>query len=153
MGCESFGASGISNNVTAPAQYWTIGPQALLTVFDAGAHAAQSARARGAYEEQVANYRNTVLSAFQDVEDNLAALRQLQRESVSEAAAVTATAGALEQANLRYKGGLVPYLDVVSTENAALAARLAAADIEIRRANATVLLVRALGADWNPPRP
>jgi outer membrane protein, multidrug efflux system len=139
--------------LTAPAQYWAIGPQALLTVFDAGAHAAQSARARGAYEEQVANYRNTVLTAFQDVEDNLAALRQLQRESVSEAAAVTATAGALEQANLRYKGGLVTYLEVVSTENAALAARLAAADIEIRRADATVLLVRALGGDWNPRPP
>ena len=139
--------------LTAPAQFWTIGPQALLTVFDAGAHAAQSAQAHAAYEEQVATYRNTVLTAFQDVEDNLAALRQLQRESVSEAAAVTATAGALEQANLRYKGGLVTYLEVVSTENAALAARLAAADIEIRRANATVLLVRALGGDWNPPRP
>jgi NodT family efflux transporter outer membrane factor (OMF) lipoprotein len=138
--------------LTAPAQYWTIGPQALLTVFDAGAHAAQSAQAHAAYEEQVASYRNTVLSAFQDVEDNLAALRQLQRESVSESAAVTATQGALEQANLRYKGGLVTYLEVVSTENAALAARLAAADIEIRRANATVLLVRALGGDWNPPR-
>lgn len=139
--------------LTAPAQYWTIGPQALLTVFDAGAHAAQSAQAHAAYDEQVANYRNTVLDAFQDVEDNLVALRQLQRESVSEAAAVTATQGALEQANLRYKGGLVTYLEVVSTENAALAARLAAADIEIRRANATVLLVRALGGDWNLPPP
>jgi NodT family efflux transporter outer membrane factor (OMF) lipoprotein len=141
------------NLITAPARYWTIGPQALLTVFDAGAHAAQSAQAHAAYDEQVANYRNTVLTAFQDVEDNLAALRQLQRESVSQAAAVTATQGALEQANLRYKGGIVTYLEVVSTENAALAARLAAADIEIRRANATVLLVRALGGDWNPPRP
>jgi NodT family efflux transporter outer membrane factor (OMF) lipoprotein len=142
-----------STLLTAPAQYWTIGPQALLTVFDAGAHAAQSAQAHAAYDEQVANYRNTVLSAFQDVEDNIAALRQLQRESVSQAAAVAATQGALEQANLRYKGGIVTYLEVVSTENAALAARLAAADIEIRRANATVLLVRALGGDWNPPRP
>ena len=93
-----------------------------------------------------------VLTAFQDVEDNLVALRQLQRESVSEAAAVTATQGALDQANLRYKGGIVTYLEVVSTENAALAARLAAADIEIRRASATVLLVKALGGDWNPPR-
>ena len=139
--------------LSAPAQYLTIGPQALLTVFDAGAHAAQSAQAHAAYDEQVANYRNTVLGAFQDVEDNLAALRQLQRESVSQAAAVTATQGALEQANLRYKGGIVTYLEVVSTENAALAARLAAADIDIRRANATVLLVRALGGDWNPPPP
>jgi NodT family efflux transporter outer membrane factor (OMF) lipoprotein len=142
-----------STLLTAPAQYWTIGPQALLTVFDAGAHAAQSAAAHAAYDAQVANYRNTVLGAFQDVEDNLAVLRQLQHESVSEAAAVTATQGALDQANLRYKGGIVTYLEVVSTENAALAARLAAADIEIRRATATVLLVKALGGDWHPPAP
>jgi len=64
---------------------------------------------------------------------------------------VKATQGALDQANLRYKGGIVTYLEVVSTENAALAARLSAVDIEIRRATATVLLVRALGGDWQQP--
>ena len=89
-----------------------------------------------------------MLAAFQDVDDGLAALRQLRRESVSQAAAVTATQGALDQANLRYKGGLVSYLEVVSTENAALAARLAAVDIGVRRTNATVRLVKALGGDW-----
>jgi NodT family efflux transporter outer membrane factor (OMF) lipoprotein len=138
-----------SDLISAPARYWSIGPQALLTVFDGGLHAAQSAQAHAAYDEQVANYRNTVLTAFQDVEDNLVALRQLQRETVTQAAAVTATQGALDQANLRYKGGIVTYLEVVSTENAALSARLSAADIDIRRANATVLLVRALGGDWD----
>jgi NodT family efflux transporter outer membrane factor (OMF) lipoprotein len=137
--------------LTAPAQMWSLGPQALVTLFDAGAHAAQSAQAHASYDEQVANYRNTVLTAFQDVEDNLVALRQLQLESTSQAAAVTATQGALDQANLRYKGGIVTYLEVVSTENAALSARITAADIEIRRATATVLLVRALGGDWRPP--
>jgi len=134
--------------LTAPASYWSLGPQALATVFAGGLHVAQSAQAHAVYDEQVANYRSTVLSAFQDVEDNLAALRQLRRESVSQAAAVTATQGALDQANLRYRGGIVTYLEVVSTENAALAARLTAADIEIRRATATVLLVKALGGDW-----
>jgi outer membrane protein, multidrug efflux system len=137
--------------LTAPAQMWSLGPQALVTLFDAGAHAAQSAQAHASYDEQVANYRNTVLTAFQDVEDNLVALRQLQLQSTSQAAAVTATQGALDQANLRYKGGIVTYLEVVSTENAALAARITAADIEIRRASATVLLVKALGGDWHPP--
>ncbi len=82
-------------------------------MFDGGLHAAQSAQAHAAYDEQVANYRATVLTAFQDVEDNLAALRQLQRESISQAAAVAATQGALDQANLRYKGGIVTYLEVV----------------------------------------
>lgn len=140
------------NWLTAPSRYWSIGPQGVLTVFDAGLHAAQSAAAHAAYDEQVANYRNTVLGAYQDVEDNLAAQRQLALESVSQAAAVTATQGALDQALYRYKGGVVTYLEVVSTENAALAARLAAVDIETRRISATVLLVRALGGDWQAAR-
>jgi NodT family efflux transporter outer membrane factor (OMF) lipoprotein len=140
-----------SNWLQAPSQFWSIGPQALLTVFDGGLHRAQSAQAHAVYDEQVANYRGTVLTAYQDVEDNLAALRQLQLESVSQAAAVTATQGAADQANLRYKGGIVTYLEVVTTENAALQARLTAVDIDIRRANATVLLVKALGGDWQPP--
>ena len=139
--------------LSAPSQFWAIGPQAVLTIFNGGLHRAQSQAAHAIYDQQVANYRSTVLTAFQDVEDNLAALRQLQLESVSQAAAVKATQGALDQANLRYKGGIVTYLEVVSTENAALAARLSAADIEIRRAGAAVLLVRALGGDWKEPPP
>ena len=139
--------------MSAPARFWSVGPQALVTVFDAGLHAAQSAAAHAAYDEQVANYRATVLTAYQDVEDNLAALRQLERESLSQAAAVNAAQGALEQARLRYKGGIVTYLEVVTTENAALAARLAAVDIQTRRVTATVLLVKALGGDWQAPAP
>ena len=138
-----------ANWLTAPSQFWSIGPQALLTIFDGGLHRAQSAAAHAVYDQQVANYRNTVLTAYQDVEDNLAALRQLQRESISQAAAVKATQGALDQANLRYKGGIVTYLEVVATQNAALSARLTAVDIDIRRATATVQLVKALGGDWS----
>jgi len=137
-----------SNWLSAPSRFWSVGPQGVLTVFDAGLHAAQSAAAHAAYDEQVANYRATVLTGYQDVEDNLAALRQLELEGVSQTAAVTATQGALDQAQYRYKAGVVTYLEVVSTENAALAARLTAVDIETRRINATVLLVRALGGDW-----
>jgi NodT family efflux transporter outer membrane factor (OMF) lipoprotein len=151
-----FGTAGLQSNqssnwMQAPSQFWSLGPQALLTVFDGGLHRAQSAQAHAVYDEQVANYRSTVLTAYQDVEDNLAALRQLQKESVSEAAAVKATQGALDQANLRYKGGIVTYLEVVTTENAALQAQLSAVDIEIRRATSTVLLIKALGGDWQPP--
>jgi NodT family efflux transporter outer membrane factor (OMF) lipoprotein len=133
----------------APSRFWSIGPQGLLTVFDGGLHRAQSAAARAAYDEQVANYRSSVLTAFQEVEDNLAALRQLERESVSEAAAVASTQGALDQANARYQSGLVTYLEVVSTENAALTARLTAIETEARRFRASVLLIKALGGDWN----
>ncbi len=150
LGTAGVESTAASDWISAPNRFWSVGPQALMTLFDAGAHAAQSAAAHAAYDEQVANYRGTVLTAFQEVEDGLAALRQLQRESVSQAAAVTATQGALDQANLRYKGGLVSYLEVVSTENAALAARLAAVDIGIRRTDAAVLLVKALGGDWQP---
>ncbi len=151
LGTGGYQSTQTSGWLSAPSQYWSLGPQAVLSLFDAGLRRAQSAQAHAEYDQQVANYRNTVLVAFQDVEDNLAALRQLQRESLSEAAAVKATQGALDQANLRYKGGIVTYLEVVSTENAALAARLSAVDIEIRRATATVLLVRALGGDWQQP--
>jgi NodT family efflux transporter outer membrane factor (OMF) lipoprotein len=132
----------------APSRFWSIGPQGLLTVFDGGLHRAQSAAAQAAYDEQVANYRGSVLTAFQEVEDNLAALRQLERESVSQAAAVAATQGALDQANARYQSGLVTYLEVVSTENAALAAHVTAVDIHTRRLTASVLLIKALGGNW-----
>ncbi len=143
-----FNSVSAGNWLSAPSRYWSIGPQGLLTLFDAGLHDAQTRAARASYDEQVANYRNTVLTAYQDVEDNLAALRQLGKEGVSEAAAVSATQGALDQANFRFKGGLVTYLEVVSAENAALSARLSAVDILTRRLTAEVLLVKALGGDW-----
>jgi NodT family efflux transporter outer membrane factor (OMF) lipoprotein len=145
-GTESFS---LANWMLAPSRFWSIGPQGLLTLFDGGLRRAQSAGAVAAYDEQVANYRATVLTAFQEVEDNLAALRQLERENSSQAAAVAATTGALDQANYRYQSGLVTYLEVVSTENAALAARITAIDIDARRITASVLLIRALGGDWN----
>jgi outer membrane protein TolC len=128
-----------------------VGPQAVLTVIDGGLHRAQSAAARAAYDEQVARYRGAVLTAYQEVEDALAALHQLQQEATSEAAAVEATAGALEQAQYRYQGGAVTYLEVVVTENAALAARLSAANIQMRRLLAAVQLVKALGGGWQNP--
>ena len=83
------------------------------------------------------------------MEDNIAALRQLQEESVSEGAAVEATTSALEQANYRYQAGIVTYLEVVIAENAALQARLSAATIQERRMIASVLLVKALGGGWS----
>ena len=123
----------------------------MLTVFDAGLHRAQSAQAKAVYDEQAADYRGVVLGAFQDVEDNLVALHELQSESQSEAAAVSATQGALEQANDRYQGGLVTYLEVVTAETAALQAQLSAADIQQRRLGASIALIKALGGGWERP--
>ncbi|HEY6923815.1 MAG TPA: efflux transporter outer membrane subunit [Steroidobacteraceae bacterium] len=147
-GAAGFESSQVSNLITAPSLLWAVGPSAVLTVIDGGLHRAQSAQAHAAYDEQVANYRGTVLAAYQDVEDNIVALRQLQEESVSQAAAVAATTGALEQAQYRYKAGIATYLEVVVAENASLAARLSAADIQVRRMIASVQLVKALGGGW-----
>jgi NodT family efflux transporter outer membrane factor (OMF) lipoprotein len=139
--------------LTAPSRLWAAGPSGLLTVFDAGRHRAQSAQAHAQYDEQVANYRNTVLTAYQEVEDNLAAMHRLEQESQSEAAAVTATARALEQARYRYKAGLVTYLEVSTTETIALQAQLIRADILARDMQASVLLVKALGGGWRSGSP
>ena len=145
-----FDSTQSSNWLTAPSQAWSLGPAAgILTVFDAGRHRAQSAQAHAAYDEQVADYRNTVLTAYQEVEDNLVALKQLEQESLSEAAAVKATAVALQQAQYRYKAGLVTYLEVVTTENTALQAQLTDVTIQLRRMNASVLLIKALGGGWD----
>jgi NodT family efflux transporter outer membrane factor (OMF) lipoprotein len=149
-----FDSTNSSNWLTAPSRLWSLGPaEGLLTIFDAGRHRAQSAQAIAAYDEQVANYRSTVLVAYQEVEDNLAALRELGHESTSEAAAVDATATALQQAQYRYKAGLVTYLEVVTAENTSLQAQLANQAIQLRRLNASVLLVKALGGGWRAPAP
>jgi NodT family efflux transporter outer membrane factor (OMF) lipoprotein len=139
--------------IDAPSALWSVGSSALVTIFDGGRRRAQTDQARAAYDEQVANYRTTVNTAYSEVEDWLAALRQLERESASESAAVAATATELEQANYRYKAGAATYLEVVIAENASLAAQLSATDIQVRRMNASVLLVKALGGGWENPGP
>jgi outer membrane protein TolC len=146
VGFESMQAS---NWVTAPARMWSFGPTAALTLFDAGRRRAEVAEVRAGYDEQVADYRGVVLTAYQEVEDSLSALHDLELESVSEAAAVQSTGSALKQARYQYETGLVTYLQIVVTENADLSARLAAADIQIRRMSASVLLVKALGGGWD----
>lgn len=143
-----FDSTNASTWLNAPSRIWSVGPQGVLTVFDAGRHRAQAAQARAQYDEQVADYRNAVLTAYQEVEDNLAALHQLEHESISESAAVTATAKALQQAEYRYKAGLVTYLEVATTETTALQAQLSRVSILNRRMDASVLLVKALGGGW-----
>jgi len=148
-GSGGFNSVHSSNWIDAPSLFWSIGPHVTLPLFEGGRLVAQTERAKAVYSEQVALYRNTVLSAYQDVEDNLAALRQLQQESETEAQAVEATATALQQSQDRYNAGIVTYLEVASTETAALQAQLAAINIRARRLNAAVLLVKALGGGWS----
>jgi NodT family efflux transporter outer membrane factor (OMF) lipoprotein len=148
LGAAGFESTQASSWLTAPARMWSFGPAAALTLFDAGRRRAQVAEARAGLDAQVAEYREVVLSAYQDVEDRLSALHDLKLESATEAAAVQSTGSALRQVQYQYQTGLVTYLQIVVTENAALAARLAAADIQIRRMSASVLLVKALGGGW-----
>jgi NodT family efflux transporter outer membrane factor (OMF) lipoprotein len=138
-----------SSWINAPSLLWSLGPSALVTLFDGGRRHAQTDQARAVYDEEVANYRTAVSIAYGEVEDSLSALHQLERESASESAAVDATRIELEQANDRYKAGVATYLEVVTAQNASLAAQLSAADIQIRRMNASVLLVKALGGGWD----
>jgi NodT family efflux transporter outer membrane factor (OMF) lipoprotein len=133
----------------APSKIWSIGPSAALPLFDAGQRNAVTDEARAAFDEAAADYRQSVLDAFRDVEDNLAALRQLQLESRTEEAAVAASGRALYQAQQRYTGGLVTYLEVVTAQNTALQAQLSAADIAARRMAASVALIKALGGGWD----
>jgi len=138
----------ISNLFSLPSSFWSLGPQVSLPLFEGGRLRAQTAQAKAAYDEQLADYRNTVLIAYQDVEDNLAALRQLQEESATDAAAVQATGTALDQAQQRYIAGIVTFLEVATAETAALQAQLAAVSIQARRMASSVLLVKALGGGW-----
>ena len=151
----TLGASGGFNSVkaaswiSAPSLFWSVGPQLSVPLFEGGRLVAQTARAKAAYEEQVATYRNTVLTAYRDVEDNLAALRQLQIESNSQGQAVEASNVALAKSQDRYLAGLVTYLEVASTETTALQAQLSRINILTRRLQASVLLVKALGGGWS----
>jgi NodT family efflux transporter outer membrane factor (OMF) lipoprotein len=141
-------STSIANWITAPSLFWSIGPTAALTLFDGGRRQALSDQARAAYDEAAANYRHSVLVAYEEVEDNLAALRDLEQETHSTAAASAAAQQALIQANHRYEGGIASYFDVVTAQNATLQSQLATTDVQVRRMEAGILLVKALGGGW-----
>jgi len=128
--------------------FWMAGPAAALTVFDGGRRRAAAEQARAAYDEAVATYRETVLEAFQEVEDNLVALRVLHQEARTEDAAVAAARRSLALAMIRYKGGVANYLEVTSAQTAALADEETSVSLLTRRMAASVLLVKALGGGW-----
>jgi outer membrane protein, multidrug efflux system len=141
-------AAGTANVFQAPAEVWSFGPAALVNVFDGGRRLALTAKARALHAEAVASYRQTVLNAYGEVEDNLASLHHLADEAVTQEAAVTAAAESTRRAQDLYKGGLQSYFSVVEAENIELASRLSDADIRTRRMTASVLLIKALGGGW-----
>ncbi|HXJ94926.1 MAG TPA: efflux transporter outer membrane subunit [Terriglobia bacterium] len=137
------------NFLTWPARFWSIGPTFNYTIFDAGRRRAQVELARNAYDATVANYRQTVLTGFQQVEDNLAALRVLENEAAAEDEAVRAAQDALNISTYQYKAGTVDYLTVITEQAILLNDQVQAVNILTRRMTASALLVEALGGGWN----
>jgi NodT family efflux transporter outer membrane factor (OMF) lipoprotein len=152
-----FESSAIGTLVSGPSALWSVGPSALFIVFDVGRRRAATGQAVAAYDQTVANYRQTVLTGFQQVEDNLAALRILEHESLVQDKAVAAAQKYLELANTRYTGGVTSYLEVTTAQSAALSDEVTAVNILGRRMVDAVTLVQALGGGWNtselPQRP
>jgi len=137
------------NWLTGPSALWSIGATAAETVFDAGRRRAVSDQAIATYDEMIADYQQTVLTSFQEVEDSLSDLRVLDDEAKTQDAAVAAANRALEQSTNRYKGGLDTYLTVITAQSAALANERTAVSLLTRRLTSTVLLVKALGGGWD----
>lgn len=133
---------------TAPNRFWSIGPTVLLNVFDGGRRKAAVESARAATDEAGARYRDVVLNAFAQVEDNLTLLRDLGTALDDQRAAADAAQRSVDLSMNRYREGAVGYLDVVQAQTAALDARRSVIDLETRQLRASVALVRALGGGW-----
>jgi NodT family efflux transporter outer membrane factor (OMF) lipoprotein len=131
-----------------PSHFWALGPAIAETLFDGGLRSAQSAQAKAAYDGTVAFYRQTVLTGFQEVEDNLAASRILEEEAIVQDAAVIAAQQALTVTLNQYKAGTVGYLNVIVAQTIAFTNERTAVDIAGRRMTAAILLIKALGGGW-----
>ena len=144
-----FQSGSIVNWFTWPSRYWSVGPQMAETIFDFGRRRAQVHMAIASYDATVANYRQTALTAFQEVEDNLSTLRILEQESSKQREATAAAENSLELSLNRYKGGLVTYLEVITAQSIALTNERTDVDILRRRMDASVTLIKALGGGWD----
>ena len=147
-----FQSASMEQWLTAPSRFWSIGPAVALSIFDGGLRRAATDQAIAAYDANVAAYRQTVLTGFQEVEDNLAALRILEQEAQVQDEAVKAARQSVELVTHQYKAGIVGYLNVIAVQTATLGNERAALDILNRRLAAAVLLVKALGGGWKEVR-
>ena len=144
-----FESGSIVNWLSWPSRLWAVGPSVAETIFDAGRRRAASDSAAASYDEAVANYRQTVLTAFQQVEDNLSTLRVLEEQAKAQRVAVAAAEQSLELSLNLYKGGLVTYLQVISAQSIALQNQYTEVDILRRQMDASVVLIKALGGGWD----
>jgi len=138
----------LSKLFTLPSRYWSLGPDLVETIFDAGLRRAQTDQAIATYDQSVATYRQTVLTAFQDVEDNLAALRILENEAVVQAEAVKSARQSVTITLNQYRAGTVNYLSVVVVQATLLSNERAALTILGQRLTDSAALIKALGGSW-----
>ena len=144
-----FGNPSISDWLTWPARFWSVGPAMAHTLIDGGSRRAIVDQARAAHEQTVANYQQTVLTAFRQVEDGLAALRILSLVIEQQDAAIRAAERNLEAAMTRYKAGLDPYLNVINAQTLLLSTQQNAVTFRVQRVVASIQLIRDLGGGWN----
>jgi NodT family efflux transporter outer membrane factor (OMF) lipoprotein len=148
-GSAGFEGTSFANWFAWPSLFWAVGTTVTQQLFDGGRLQSQTDQARAAYDDNVAQYRQTVLTAFQQVEDNLAALRILATEAQQQHAAVASAEHTLELFNNRYVGGEDTYLQVITAQTNVLLNRRNDVDIQRRRMDAAVTLVKALGGGWS----
>ena len=147
-GAAGLESTAIGTLVQGPSVLWSLGASASEILFDAGRRRGITQQTWAAYDQSVANYRQTVLNAFQDVEDNLAALRILADEAKTQDQAVASAQHALTLSTQLYQGGLTNYLQVITAQSTALSNERTAVNILTRRMQASVLLVKAIGGGW-----
>jgi len=132
-----------------PSRIWSVGPSLAQTIFDAGLRRATVQQFQAAYDQTVANYRETVLTAFQQVEDNLAALRILTQVIEQQNSAIDSAGRNLREAEVRYKAGLDPYLNVITAQTTLLNDQQAVVSFRMQQMVAGVQLIEALGGGWD----
>src|SRR5579862_7060937 len=141
--------SSLLNWLNWPSRFWAVGAGASETLFDGGRRRATTESARAGYDASVANYRQTVLTSFQQVEDNLVILRVLNTEAVQQHETTASSEDSLRLFQNRYSGGVDTYLQVVTSQTTALANERNDIDLMRRRLEANVLLIKAIGGGWD----
>jgi NodT family efflux transporter outer membrane factor (OMF) lipoprotein len=139
----------IVNLFSWPSRFWSLGPTVSYTLLDFGKRQGTLEQAQASYDAAVAVYRQSVLTAFQNVEDNLSTLRVLEQEAKEQSAAVTAAERSLELATNQYHGGITAYLQVITAQAIALQNEETAVQLLTRRMVACVSLIQAIGGDFD----
>jgi outer membrane protein TolC len=148
-GAAGYQNTSVQNLFSGPGLVWSVGATLAQTLFDGGLRKAVTEQSRGIYHGTVANYRQTVLTAFQEVEDNLSTLRILSQELQQQNAAVASSQRCLTLADVRYQSGIDIYLNVINAQTALLNNQRTALNLQMEQLAASVQLIKALGGGWD----